>query len=104
MSARSGLLAGPFNRPFQLTIGLCNQTVVDLSLSRRGFLRTSAALLALSRLRAVPARAQAVAVPADAPLRVLSPRDARILGALAERITFTGEPDMPRFGDTAALQ
>jgi hypothetical protein len=76
---------------------------LDVSLSRRGFLRMSAALLALSRLRAMPAHAQA-AVPADGALRVLSPRDARILGAVAERITFSGEPEMPRFGDTAALQ
>lgn len=63
----------------------------------------STALLALSRLRAMPAAAQPAA-PAGETLRVLSPRDARILGAIAERITFTGDADMPRFGDTAALQ
>ena len=42
--------------------------------------------------------------PADGALRVLSPRDARILGALADRMTFTGDPSMPRFADTAGLQ
>jgi hypothetical protein len=78
---------------------------LDLPLSRRAVLRAggmSAALLALSRLRAAPAAAQAIA-PATPALRVLGPRDARILTAVGERMTFTGAPDMPRFADTAAL-
>jgi hypothetical protein len=79
---------------------------LDVRLSRRAVLRaggTSAALLALSRLRAVPVAAQTTAPPAGT-LRVLGPRDARILSAVADRMTFTGDPDMPRFADTAALQ
>lgn len=78
---------------------------LDSLFTRRTFLRagsTSAALLALSRLRPGPATAQAAA-PAGAALRVLSPRDARILSAVAERLTFTGDPSMPHFADTAAL-
>ena len=75
---------------------------LDAPLSRRHFLGMSAALLALSRLRALPATAQALA-PAGT-LRVLSPRDARIMTALAARMTYTGDPDMPRFADTAAIQ
>jgi hypothetical protein len=75
---------------------------VDPDLSRRRFLRMSAALLALSRLRAAPAAGQNAA-PADAALRVLSARDARILSAVAGRITFTGDPAMPPFSETAAL-
>lgn len=78
---------------------------LDSPLTRRSLLRTggmSAALLALSRLRALPATAQATA-PAGAALRVLSPRDARILSAIGERMTFSGDPGLPRFADTAAL-
>jgi hypothetical protein len=63
----------------------------------------SAALLALSRLRLAPAIALSDA-PASAELRVLGRRDARILSAIAERMTFTGDPAMPPFGDTAGLQ
>jgi choline dehydrogenase-like flavoprotein len=63
----------------------------------------SAALLALSRLRVAPAIALSE-VPASTDLRVLGPRDARILSAIAERMTFTGDPNMPRFGDTAGLR
>ncbi len=77
----------------------------DSPLTRRTFLwagGTSAALLVHARLRAAPAIAQ-TAAPAGAALRVLSPRDARIFSALAERMTFTGDPSMPRFADTAAL-
>jgi hypothetical protein len=43
------------------------------------------------------------AAAASSDLRALSPVDARILAAIGERITFTGDPSMPRFGDTAAL-
>lgn len=72
---------------------------------RRDFLRLtgfSAGLLALSHLRLAPA-ALAAAAP-DFGLRVLSPGDARILAAVAERITFTGNAAMPRFGDTGGLR
>jgi hypothetical protein len=78
----------------------------DVPLSRRAVLRTgglSVALLTLSRLRATPVRAQVSAPPASG-LRVLTPRDARILSAIGERMTFTGDPSLPRFADTAALQ
>jgi hypothetical protein len=60
----------------------------------------SAAMLAVSQLRPVSAAAR----PAPSALRVLSAGDARIMGAIAERIAFTGDPGMPRFADTAGLQ
>ena len=87
---------------------MCNQNLVllDSPLTRRTLLRgggMSAALLALSRLRALPVAAQPAAAPAGAALRVLSPRDAQILSAIGARMTFTGDPSMPRFADTAAL-
>jgi hypothetical protein len=63
----------------------------------------SAGLLLLARLRPA-APAVAAARPSDATLRVLSPRDARIMTALADRMTYTGDPSMPRFADTAAIQ
>jgi hypothetical protein len=76
-------------------------------MTRRGFLQLagfSAAMLALSRLRALPA-ALATEVGGDAgELSVLSPSDARILAAVAERITYTGDPAMPRFSATAGLR
>lgn len=77
---------------------------LDASFTRRTLLRAGAmsgALAMLARLRALPA---AAAAPAAAGLRVLGPRDARILTAIAERLTFTGEASMPRFGETGALQ
>jgi len=78
---------------------------LSVPIGRRTLLRAggmSAGLLALGRLRALPA-AHAESVPADAPLRVLSRRDAEILTAVAGRITFTGEPRMPLFADTQGL-
>lgn len=74
-----------------------------MRLDRRTFLRAggfSAAMLALGRLRA-GAMPGAAAAPAG--LRVLSPDDARILAAVAERMTFTGDPAMPRFAQTDGL-
>lgn len=59
----------------------------------------SAGLIALSRLRLV---APVGAIEHRA-LRALDAEDARILGALAERMVFTGDPEMPRFADTDAL-
>lgn len=38
-----------------------------------------------------------------AELQLLSARDAAILDAIAERITFTDDPAMPRFGGTTGL-
>jgi hypothetical protein len=70
------------------------------SLSRRRFLQLggfSAAMLALARMRA------AAGQESGAPLRVLTPRDAAILTAIAARITDTGDAAMPRFADTPAL-
>lgn len=77
---------------------------LDPRLGRRAFLRAggmSAALLAVSRLRLPAAAAQ---VEASGALRVLGPRHARILAAVADRLTLTGDPGMPRFGETAGLQ
>ncbi|MBX3025410.1 hypothetical protein KF840_10955 [bacterium] len=80
---------------------------MDFRVTRRGLLRLagfSAGMLALSRVRALPA-ALAAEVAGDAPgLRVLSPSDARILAAVAERMTFTDDPAMPRFSATDGLR
>lgn len=78
---------------------------MELPIGRRAFLRVggvTAAMLALSRLRPSPL-ALAATPAADATLRVLDPTDARILAAIAERMTFTGDPAMPRFADTGGL-
>jgi hypothetical protein len=74
--------------------------------TRRGFLHLagfSAGMLALTRLRPLPA-AWAAAGGAVNGLTVLSPDDARILAAIAERMTYTGSPAMPRFSDTDGLR
>ena len=59
-------------------------------------------MLALSQLRAPAAANAATAIPTG--LRVLSPNDARVLTAIADRIAYTGDASMPRFRDTAGLQ
>lgn len=72
--------------------------------TRRGFLQLagfSAGMLALSRVRALPA---AWAAAPGGGLQVLSANDARILAAVAERMTDTGDPAMPRFADTDGLR
>jgi hypothetical protein len=78
---------------------------MDVRVTRRGFLHLtgfSAGMLALARLRPLPA---ALAADAGASgLAVLSPADARVLAAVAERITFTGDPGMPPFADTDGLR
>lgn len=77
---------------------------MDVRVNRRAFLGLagfSAGMLALARLRAVPA---AFAAPAGDGLRVLSPDDARILTAIAERMTWTGDAAMPRFSATDGLR
>ncbi|MEO8601593.1 MAG: hypothetical protein ABI629_03350 [bacterium] len=74
-------------------------------LGRRDFLRLTgfgAGMLALSHVRFAPA-ALAATIPASG-LRVLTAGDARILAALAERITFTGDAAMPRFAGTDGLR
>ncbi len=79
---------------------------MTVRVTRRGFLHLagfSAAMLALSRLRPLPA-ARADAGGADAGLTVLAPADARVLAAVASRITRTGDPAMPRFTDTDGLR
>ncbi len=76
----------------------------DVPFTRRAVLRSgalTAGLFLLARLRAIPA---AAATDTAAPLRVLTPRDARILEAIGARMTYTADPQMPRFADTAALQ
>lgn len=75
----------------------------DPTLGRRSFLRLtgmSAGLIAVSQLR-LPASAAAGGTARR--LNVLQPTEARIFAAVADRITFTGDPDMPRFRDTAGL-
>ncbi|MFN8644940.1 MAG: hypothetical protein U0802_25945 [Candidatus Binatia bacterium] len=74
--------------------------------TRRGFLQLagfSAGMLALARLRPLPA-AWAAETGAGGALTVLAPAEARVLTAVAERITHTGDPAMPRFADTTGLQ
>jgi len=80
---------------------------LDPAIKRRTFFRfagMSAGLAALSRLR-LPAMATAEEPPpaGSRALRVLSEQDARIMVAIADRITFTGDPAMPRFRDTPGL-
>lgn len=70
---------------------------LDRSIGRRSFLRLSTGLLAASQLR-LPAVAAAKTTEA-----VLSPAEAQIFAAVADRITFTGDPGMPRFRDTTGL-
>ena len=69
-------------------------------MGRRGFLRLAgftASMATLSTLRlAAPPRAAATSL-------LLTESDGRILSAIGERMTFTGDPDMPRFGETDAL-
>lgn len=78
-----------------------------MPVTRRGFLHLagfSAGMLALSRLRPLPA-AVAAEIAGDATeLVVLTPADARILAAVAERMTHTGDPAMPRFAATGGLR
>jgi hypothetical protein len=78
-----------------------------LGVSRRGFLQLagfSAGMVALSRLRALPPALAADIVGDSKGLSVLTPSDARILGAVAERMTFTGDDAMPRFSATGGLR
>jgi len=75
--------------------------------TRRGFLQLagfSAGMLALSRLRPLPAAWAAEVDGAATGLKVLTPADARILGAVAERMTYTGDASMPRFSATDGLR
>ncbi|HUI27235.1 MAG TPA: hypothetical protein VL403_14225 [Candidatus Kryptonia bacterium] len=80
---------------------------LDAPIARRTFLRFAglgAGLLTVSRLRLSPALAEvAQGALRNPPLQILSPTDARILGAIADRITFTGDASMPRFADTPGL-
>jgi hypothetical protein len=73
-------------------------------LSRRLFLRhtaLTAGLLAVSRLRLAPAVAAPAAAPAG--LRVLTPHQADVMMAIAERMVFTGADNMPAVRDTPAI-
>jgi hypothetical protein len=75
---------------------------LDAPIERRTFLRgTGAALLALSRIGTLPSAVRAA--DAGVSLRVLSAGDARIFGAVADRMVFTADPNMPRFAETAGL-
>lgn len=78
----------------------------EAAIGRRTFLRAagmSAGLLTLSKL-APAVSAAALAKASDAGLRMLSPGDAEILSAIAERMVFTGDPQMPRFRETSGLR
>lgn len=77
---------------------------LDPSVDRRSFLRLSgmsAGLVAVSQLR-VPAPASATSEGES--LHVLTANDARIFAAVADRITITGDPSMPRFSDTHGVR
>lgn len=79
---------------------------LGIVIGRRTFLRAagmSAGLLTLSKLG--PASpVMALAESSEVGLQVLSTGDARILSAIAERMVSTGDPEMPRFGDTSGLR
>jgi hypothetical protein len=79
---------------------------LGVAIGRRTFLRAagmSAGLLTLSKLgRAVSA--VALVDTSNGGLKVLSTGDARVLSAIAERMVFTGDPGMPRFGETSGLR
>jgi hypothetical protein len=80
---------------------------MSVRVSRRGFLHLagfSAGMLALSRLRPLSAAFAAEMAGEATALRVLTPTDARILAAVAERMTFTGDAAMPRFSATDGLR
>jgi hypothetical protein len=63
-------------------------------------LRLGTGLLAASQLRLPTALAASTGLA----LHVLSPSEAHIFAALADRITFTGDGSMPRFRDTSGLR
>jgi hypothetical protein len=74
-------------------------------IGRRTFLGLAVfvgAMAAVSRLR-FPPEVLAAPSPARGTLHALSATDSRILSAVADRITFTGDPEMPRFGETGGL-
>ena len=80
---------------------------MSVRVTRRGFLRLagfSAGMLTLSRLRPLPAALAAETGAGATGLTVLTPADARILAAVAERITATGDLAMPRFAQTDGLR
>jgi hypothetical protein len=54
-------------------------------------------MLAVASLRASPTE------EGPREFRVLTPRDAAILGAVAARITYTGDAEMPEFAETPAI-
>jgi hypothetical protein len=61
-------------------------------------------MLALARVRPLPVASAAEATAGAAGLTMLAPADARILTAVAERITYTGDPAMPSFATTGGLR
>jgi len=74
------------------------------SLTRRSFLRyaaLSAGFLTLSRVRVAPALATAGATAPG--LQVLTPNQAEIFTAIAERMVDSGDPTMPAVRDTRAI-
>jgi len=80
---------------------------LDRPIARRTLFRAaglSAGWFTISRLRLPAALAETSSGFAEQKsLRALSATDARILGAIADRITFTVDPSMPRFADTPGL-
>lgn len=81
-----------------------NRSLFNAPLSRRSFLGAAALVpgwLTLARL--TPAHADSSS-PTVAGERVLTATQADILNAVGDRITFTGDAAMPRFGDTAAMR
>jgi hypothetical protein len=67
-----------------------------------GLAGMSAGLVTLSRLRLPPHGG--VALAAVDGFVVLRPSDAHVLGAMGERMVFSGDASMPRFRDTQGLQ
>jgi hypothetical protein len=73
------------------------------SLSRRSFLRYAAITGGLATVARLPMRPAVAAEAAAKPLRVLTAEEATILGAIVERMVYSGDPSMPAVRDTHAI-
>lgn len=80
---------------------------LEVVIRRRTFLRASgmsAGLLTLAKLGPPNPAVVLAKSSSDSALQVLSSGDAEILSAIAERMVFTGDPQMPRFRETSGLR
>jgi len=80
---------------------------LGVAIGRRTFLRAagmSAGLLTLAKLGPASRAVVLAKSSSETGATVLSAGDAEILSAIAERMVHTGDPQMPRFQDTAGLR